>query len=52
MQLFHSLRFYLGWSAFWDNVKKFVSSLIILYDRRVAASQMGLRSGSSDHISL
>ena len=33
-------RFYLGWSAFWGrhHVKKFVSSLIILYDRRVAAS--------------
>ena len=28
------LRFYLGWSAFWDDVKKFVSGLIILYDRR------------------
>ena len=28
------LRFYLGWSAFWDDVKKIVSGLIILYDRR------------------
>ena len=32
------LRFYLGWSAFWDDVKKFVSGLIMLYDRRVAVS--------------
>ena len=28
------LRFYLGWSAFWDDVKKFVSGLIILYEAK------------------
>ena len=44
--------FILDGALFGDDVKKFVSGLIILYDRRVAASQVGLRSGSSDHISL
>ena len=39
-------------ALFGDDVKKFVSGLIILYDRRVAASSVELRSGSSDHISL
>ena len=44
--------FILDGALFGDDVKKFVSGLIILNDRRVAASLVGLRSGSSDHISL
>ena len=38
---FHCV-FYLGWSAFWDDVKKIVSGLVILNDRRVALLRWGL----------
>ena len=34
--------FILDGALFGDDVKKFVSGLIILYDRRVAASEVGL----------